>query len=101
MGNIRYFIRTRTSITKDQKVWTQGHCQYIGICYPVHTTEIPILTSWCNTSLWTAISYIDSWSAKQTVGQQNTRSQNRDLCSVHGITNPYIDNVLVSIPFDL
>ena len=40
-------------ITKDQKVWTQGHCQYtyIGICYPVHTAEIPILTSCCNTSL--------------------------------------------------
>ena len=55
----------------------------------------------------------NSWSAKQTplyylasirlqtVDQQNTLSQNRDLCSVHGIANPYIDNVLVSIPFDL
>ena len=42
-----FMKKEHKQVTKDQKVWTQGHqlLVNIGICYPVHSTEIPILTS--------------------------------------------------------
>ena len=33
-----------TQTSEDQKVCRHGHCK-MGISYPMHTTEIPILTS--------------------------------------------------------
>ena len=39
VANYRYFVyekRTQTSITKDQKVWTQGYCQYKDLLSHAH-----------------------------------------------------------------